>query len=93
VVKGPVLLYTSKSMSDPTPAPEMPSQPPIISPANKGRVVTGFLVSIFLIIIGSIIAIYLSQIEPPQGGVQTRALLDPPASPQQTPSPFPLGAS
>jgi dipeptidyl aminopeptidase/acylaminoacyl peptidase len=78
-------------MSDLTPAPEVPPPPSkAISPANKGRVMTGFLVSIFLIIFGSIIAVYLSRVEPPQGGVHTRALLDPPASPQLSPSPFPF---
>lgn len=49
---------------------------------------TGFLVSILLILLGTVVAVYLANSTPPQGGVPTRALLDPPASPQLSPSPF-----
>lgn len=80
-------------MSENSAAPDSalkPENPPAIPPTapSHGRVKTGFLVSVVLILLGSVFAIYLSNNTPPQGGVKTRALLDPPASPQLSPSPF-----
>jgi dipeptidyl aminopeptidase/acylaminoacyl peptidase len=72
-------------------APIQPFVPEVVTPtSNRKKVLIGICVSLFLIIFGSSYAYYLNQTAPPQGGVPGRALLDPPASPKPSSTPFPF---
>jgi dipeptidyl aminopeptidase/acylaminoacyl peptidase len=65
----------------PIPLPENP-------PAKRKKVLIGVICSLVLIVLGSIGAVYLSETAPPQGGVAGRSLLDGPASPTPSATPF-----
>jgi dipeptidyl aminopeptidase/acylaminoacyl peptidase len=75
-------------MPNPTQEPIDPALNP--QPTNRKKVLIGVIFSLILIIIGSIAAIYLTETSPPQGGVAGRGLLDAPASPTPTATPFPF---
>ena len=69
-----------------TPSIPLPENPP----AKRKKVLIGVICSLVLIVLGSIGAIYLSETAPPQGGVVGRSLLDGPASPTPSATPFPF---
>lgn len=68
----------------------LPVKPVIPQPGNPKKIFIGIITCLVIIVFGGLWAIYLAETAPPQGGVAGRSLLDSPASPTPSSTPFPF---